>query len=684
MSKHFDRVNNRIRPAVNDYVETRPTVYRMEEPAPVVMDAGGASSQGYDSLLSYWHMLVGHKTTLLCFALAGLASAIIFSLLQTPVYRARTSIEVQDFNPEFMDGKNVDPTRPASSANGDSYFLTQLKILQSDSLIERVADKMDLQAERPASGWGAFATKVRGVFGRKEVVRQPNKDAFVGTAQSHLTVRASGETRLVEVLYDSPDPKFAAEFANTLVSEFTELGQKLRWEASQRTGDWLTGHLQEMKANLEKQQVELQEYARSSGLNITAETNVSDVRLKELQEELDKAQADRVDKQAKFEEAKARPVESLPATLDDPTLRDYRAKLTDLERQKVELSATLTPEHYKVQRVQAQIDELKAALDRERGNVVKRVGNEYTAASRREKLLASTYEEQQRTVANQSDKSIHYDMMKREVDSNRALYQALLGKVQQASLASAMRASNVLVVDPAKVPFFPYKPNVPVNSAAGLFCGLFLGLAFVVFRTRFDRTIQAPGDMQSYLSLPELGVIPMAEVCDTPAVRSQRPALKPGDPNDCLELVTWKHKPSAVAESFRAMLTSILLPGQHGGNLQVLVVTSPGPAEGKTTVASNLSIAIAEMGRRVLLIDGDLRQPKLHKIFGVANNRGVNDLLLADVDLNSTPLNEIVVETRVAGLSLLPSGSRANNISQLLHSSRIEELLNPCAASSTW
>src|ERR1700756_3292136 len=151
----------------------------------------------------------------------------------------------------------------------------------------------------------------------------------------------------------------------------------------------------------------------------------------------------------------------------------------------------------------------------------------------------------------------------------------------------------------------------------------------------------------------------MAEVCDTPAVRSQR-ALT-ADPSDCLELVTWKHKPSAVAESFRAMLTSILLPGQNSEGPQVIVVTSPGPAEGKTTVASNLSIAIAEMGRRVLLIDGDLRQPKLHKIFGVANNRGVNDLLLADVDLNSAPLNEMVVETRVAGLSLLPSGSRANN-----------------------
>src|SRR5437667_1220346 len=179
MSKHFDLVNNRIRPAVNDYVETRPTVYRAEEhaPAPVMMESAGAS-QGYDSLLSYWHMLVGHKTTLLCFALAGLVGAIIFSLLQTPVYRARTSIEIQDFNPEFMDGKNVDPTKPVASANGsDSYFLTQLKILQSDSLIERVADKMDLQSERPASGWGAFAGKVRRMFGRSEVVRQPNRDA---------------------------------------------------------------------------------------------------------------------------------------------------------------------------------------------------------------------------------------------------------------------------------------------------------------------------------------------------------------------------------------------------------------------------------------------------------------------------------------------------------------------------
>ena len=264
MSRHFDRVNNRTRPALNNWSDNRPTVYRMEEPPPQV-DNGG--SQGYDSLLGYWHILVRHKTTLLCFALTGLALAILISLVQTPIYRARTSIEIQDFNADFMDLNKVDPTNSgANSATPDSYFQTQIKILQSDSLIERVADKMDLQLEQPASGWGAFAARVRRTLGFSEATRQPNRDAFVGLAKSNLTVRASGETRLVEVMYDSTDPKFAANFANTLVNEFTEKSQEMRWKSSERTGEWLTNHLRDMKVSMEKSEVDLQEYARASGL----------------------------------------------------------------------------------------------------------------------------------------------------------------------------------------------------------------------------------------------------------------------------------------------------------------------------------------------------------------------------------------------------------------------------------
>src|SRR5580704_13364118 len=551
MSKHFDRVNNRTRAIqVNNYSDNRPVVYQMQEPMP--MDNGG-DAQGYDSLLGYWHILVRNKVTLLCFALAGLALAILFSLVQTPVYRARTSMEIQDFNSDFMGSKEIDPTQSSQNSSADSYFQTQIKILQSDSLLERVVNKMNTEEERPESGWGAFSAKIQHMLGLGDHTGDTNKDAFMAKARSNLTVRASGMTRLVEVMYDSEDPKFAAQFANTLVSEFVEQSQEMRWKASQRTGEGLEAHLNEMKANLEK-----------------SEAN--------LQDEVDKAQADRVDKQAKFEEAKSKPAESLPETIDDPTLRDYRLKLADLQRQLVELSATLTPEHYKVQRVQAQINQMQADMERQRTNVLRRVGNEFAAATRREKLLQQSFIEQQKTVANQSDKTIHYDTLRREVESSRQLYDTLLNRVKQAQLVSAMRASNVLVVDEAKPPFMPAKPNVPVNSAVGLFCGIFLGLGFVIFRTRFDRSIQAPGDLQAFLNLPELGVIPMAGVCDTPAVKNAK-ALAPADPNDCLELVTWKHKPSAVAESFRAMLTSILLPGQSSESPQVIVVTSPGPAE---------------------------------------------------------------------------------------------------------
>ena len=298
MSKHFDRVNNRTRAIqVNNYADNRPVVYQMQEPMP--MDNGG-DAQGYDSLLGYWHILVRNKVTLLCFALAGLALAILFSLVQTPVYRARTSMEIQDFNSDFMGSKDIDPTQSNQNSATDSYFQTQIKILQSDSLLERVVNKINTEEERPESGWGAFSAKIQHMLGLGDHTGDTNKDAFMAKARSNLSVRASGMTRLVEVMYDSEDPKFAAQFANTLVSEFVEQSQEMRWKASQRTGEGLEAHLNEMKANLEKSEANLQAYARSSGLTMTEKENVTEGRLKELQDELDKAQADRVKKEAAY------------------------------------------------------------------------------------------------------------------------------------------------------------------------------------------------------------------------------------------------------------------------------------------------------------------------------------------------------------------------------------------------
>jgi len=186
MSKHFDRVNNRTRAIqVNNYADNRPVVYQMQEPMP--MDNGG-DAQGYDSLLGYWHILVRNKVTLLCFALAGLALAILFSLVQTPVYRARTSMEIQDFNSDFMGSKDIDPTQSNQNSATDSYFQTQIKILQSDSLLERVVNKINTEEERPESGWGAFSAKIQHMLGLGDHTGDTNKDAFMAKARSNMSM----------------------------------------------------------------------------------------------------------------------------------------------------------------------------------------------------------------------------------------------------------------------------------------------------------------------------------------------------------------------------------------------------------------------------------------------------------------------------------------------------------------
>lgn len=653
------------------------------------------SSEETLGLLDYWRLLKRRRGTLVLFAFLGMLLGVLFTLPQASVYKARTALEIENMNSEFLNTKQVNPLAEDNGAqNVLTDVQTQMKILQSEQLVARVLDKLREQGKLAPllQGGGRFAPL------RRLLNIPPKKlDAdykLRKVAMDHLTVREIGQTRVVEALYKSNDPQFAADFCNTLATEYIQSNMEARWRMSERTGEWLTAQLEEMRVKLEKSEAALQDYAVKSGLLFTGtpnnpnndKTNVSEERLREVQEELSKAQADRATAQSRYEMASNASPETVGEVLNDQELRDLLTKLTDLRRQRADLIAIYTPKHEKVKRIEAQIQPLEAEFNRERADIITRIKNDYDAAVRREKLLEADYKQQSGVVTDQAGKAIQYNILKREVDSNRTIYESIMQQVRETSVASAIRASNIRVVDTAFLPHDPDSPNLLLNMLVGFAAGLVLGIMTVIVRERADRTLQEPGDAQFWTNLPELGVIPSAKLDhgkfaygvhtagELGESRNGSPGLLSKRDDLPLELVTWNRKPSVVAEAFRTVLTSILFLGENGTRPKVLVLTSGNPGDGKTTAVSNLAIAAAEIRRKVLIIDADLRRPRLHELFGIPNERGLSSLLRSDA-LELDDLDEIVQPTSIPNVYVLTGGPPTPAAAHLLYSPGLPELL---------
>jgi capsular exopolysaccharide synthesis family protein len=640
-------------------------------------------------LLEYVRLIKRHRGTMILFAFLGLLGALLYTMPQTPLYRARTVIEIQNINNDFLNTRSVNPVAEDTSSSMLTDVLTQMKILQSEGLIDRVIKKLKEEDKLPrVQNNGSRFAPFRKLLNLPEPKSVDSDYLMEQQAMRSLSVHQFLQTRVVEVLYVSADPKFAATFVNTLTAEFVDSNMEARWKMSEKTGEWLTGQLDGMKIKLERSEAELQAYAERSGLlfmtpasgSSSDKTNVSEDKLRQLQEELSRASSDRATAQSRYEIAKSASPESLGEVLGDASLRDLQDKLTDLKRQEAELIAIYTPKHEKVKMVQAQIAPLQTAFNNERAAIISRIRNDYDAALRREQLLAADYRVQSQVVTDQAGKSIQYNILKREVDSNRQLYESMLQQVKEASVASAIRASNIRIVDPAKPPRLPFSPNMLSNVFVGAIAGLFLGFVFIVIKSRADRTLRQPGDVQFWTQAPELGVIPSAKIDGS---RRLKPAtLLTGETGDLngsrqgqepIELITFDRKNSLVAEAFRAVLTSILFVGENGSRPRMLVVTSCGPGDGKTTVVSNLGLALAEIRRKVLLIDGDMRRPRIHELFGLPNEVGLSTLL-RDPLSSANPM-EAVQETRIPDLFVLTSGPATSSAANLLYSNRLPEIL---------
>jgi len=593
-------------------------------------DPGGENRE-FTGLLAAWNLILARKFTVLALALGCLLAAAGFTMLQTPAYRTRTAIQVEPRNEYLLNLRELDPTL---TSNGEAYLQTQMQILQSETVIRQALARLN----RPAPVKTTVIQNLVHRFRPAPVPVMTTDEETVSWLAQNLNVHTLRQGHVMEVVFEHFDPHFAADFLNALTASFLDQQAAAREASGKQTQARLKDQLTEVQTQLIRSEQNLQNYARAAGLVFTSEkTSAAEDQLRALQQELAQARADRIQRQSQSDVAANKPPASLPPVLDNVTLRDYQVKLMELRRQRAELLALFTPNHPDVKQVEAQIRELETSLASQRSDVVDRIRNEYEAAVHREKLLTGVVDEQTRQVSTDSLNSVRYRILQREVETNRALYDMMLQRARNAILASALETGNIRVIDAASVPALPFKPHLPQNAAIGGLGGLILGILVVLVGEGKDRRIRSPLELRSYIDAHQLGVVPYVNAS------RQKPTVSLSAPLNGKELapsaLRWSH--DALADSFRAALTSILCANGSGVAPQVIVVTSPTMGDGKTTVVANLGMALSEMKGRVLLIDADSRNPHLHRMFGVRNGPGLTNVLNGDIELDDSILHAV-------------------------------------------
>lgn len=629
-------------------------------------------------LVGYWDTLVRHRAAILALALIGLGVGLSYSLWQAPRYKAKASMEIHSAQ-QALSGKD--------NGGDDISVQTQIDILKSKTLLKRARSKMTPPGKPSWQPPSDLLTSARKALGLQPSSGPEAWHQSIWIANGTLDIETTNDSRILKLSCESSDPGIAAEFLNRVAESYMEQRIEERWNAYQNTTKWLNKAQAELKSKVERAEAELQAFARKAGLLFLSETqNLSEDKLRQLQTQLAEARGDRIAKQAEYEASRSGSPRSLPEVLDSGPINSYQLQLTDLERQLIELRSALTPSHYKVKRIEAQIAHIEAAIHDERTNIINRIRNEYQAAERTENQIRAEYDRQIRLLSGESEDLIHYRILQREAEINRQLHELTLKQGKEASIASALRTSDARVVDPAMSAESPYKPLLALNLFAGFAGGLVFGSVGTVVRERLRSTTHMTGAMPLQLNLRELGVIPSRKVdmrttFSIPVLKKSLSLsglqLHPGDvDSEALELTSWKRKASIMADAFRATVASILFSTDtHGGCPQSIVFTSPCPGEGKTTIVCNTAIALAETNRSVLIIDGDCRKPRIHTIFNLSNKWGLSNFLNEQLPIESYPLANLVQKTSVPDLYVITAGSERAKFASLLYSSRLQALL---------
>jgi len=636
----------------------------------------------------YWSVLVRHRWTVLTFLVVTVIVTTIWTFTTRPLFTATATLRIEKEEPRVLKFEEV----VKADAQQD-YYQTQFKILQSRTLASRVIGllRLDQHSEfqrlDQENGWVTTAQ----AWARERLVQwvpvpppaepQGSEDLTLESPMAQaferrLSVEPVRNARLVKVAFESYYPDLAARVANTLAEAFIAQHLDQKVEATRYATQFLAKQMEEARGKLEATEGKLNRFVQVNDILFLGSPDRAGEReelvtqqLGVLSDALLKARTERIGKESVVQQALSQGVDSLPAVLQSPLIAKLKEELINREGEYRKLGQTFKPEYPRMQRVERNIAEVKRQLGGETNRIVEGLDADYRAALRTERQLEKSVAEHQGLARRLGGKMAEHRLLRRDVDTSRELYTALLTRLKETQISSALVTSNISIVDRAEVPLNPSWPRRGLNLLLGAVIGLFGGVGLAFFFEYLDTNIKDAKEVETVLRVPTIGVVPSQESLEGRRARRRRRLGEEAGDSGPFALVAHAEMESVLAEAFRNLRTSLLYSAPDHPP-KTLMITSLQPEDGKTSMATNLAITLSQLGGEVLLIDGDMRRPNLHELLEVPQAPGLSTLLTGQAELPA-----VLKATKIANLYLIPSGRVPLNPAELMASVRLRQII---------
>ncbi len=619
-------------------------------------------------LRDYWKVIVKRSNSALTFFSVIVVVVIIGTLTTIPIYRASTRVLIDRENQNVASLKDV-----YYDIYSEDYYHTQYELIKSAAVAYKAVKNLNLEgnpdfnpaAKKQSEGFmGGLSRALGSIFSGKKTPEDAVKDdpamALAKMVQGGLRVEPVKNSRIVNISFEYHEPRLAAAIANGVANAYVEQVLDIKMGAAKQAVEWMSKKIDEQKKTLEESQKALHEYMKDKDIvELENKEALAPQKLQNLSYQLILSEAKRKDAEALHNQVKGlannlSEALTVPAVAGDTVMQSLRTEEIKKEKDIMELSKKFGEKHPQMIRLKEDLRAIREKMASEAKRIITSIKNDYELAKAREAGLRNSMAQGKGEAMVLSEKAIQYGVLKREVESNQQIYDALLKRIKETSLIEEVKSFNIYIIDKAEVPRGPVRPRKILNILLSVIVGLFGGVGIAFFLEYIDNTFKKPEDVEERLALPLLGVIPLIKRTEA------------SDEN--FETIAHTNQKSTISEMYRALRTSILLSTPEP--VKSLVVTSSVENEGKTTTALNLAITLAQMDKMVLLVDADLRKPKVHSMLKMDNSIGLSSFLARQVVQNMIKVSE------VPNLSIITAGPLPPNPSELLGSKRMKEFLD--------